>query len=99
MKKYFVLKLNPPRATFSQDMTPEERIIMHQHISYWRGLMAQDYVLALGPVMDPAGVYGLAIVAVEEEEQVKEFIKFDPANGLNHYEYYQMMAVVPENKK
>ncbi len=32
-KKYYALKLIPPRPTFAQDMTPEERNIMQQHCS------------------------------------------------------------------
>jgi hypothetical protein len=34
-KKYFVLKLTPPRPTFAEDMTEEERTIMMQHAAYW----------------------------------------------------------------
>jgi uncharacterized protein len=96
MKKYFILKLLPPRSTFGQDMTPEERKIMGLHSAYWKGLMAQGFVVAYGPVLDPQGIYGLGIVGVEEEGKVKEFIDADPANGLNRYEYYPMLAVLPD---
>jgi uncharacterized protein len=96
MKKYFVLKLLPPRSTFGQDMTPEERKIMGSHAAYWKELTAQGSVVVYGPVLDPQGVYGLGIVGVEDEREVEEFIKDDPANGLNRYEYYPMMAVLPE---
>lgn len=40
-------------------------------------------------------LYGLGIIAVESEEEVKEFIANDPATQINRYEYYPMMAVVP----
>lgn len=96
MKKYFVLNLIAPRPTFGQDMTPEERKIMGLHVVYWRERMAQGSVVAYGPVLDPRGVYGLGIVGVEDEEEVKELIKHDPANGLNRYEYFPMLAVLPE---
>lgn len=96
MKKFFALYLNPPRPSFAQDMTADEKAIMMQHVMYWTDLMNKGYVIAFGPVLDPASIYGLGIVAVENEEQVKEFIANDPATGLNTYEYFPMMAVVPQ---
>src|ERR1700761_7378443 len=96
MKKYFMFKLNPPRPTFAQDLTDEERSIMQQHSAYWRDLMSKGFVITFGPVIDPKCVYGLGIVAAESFEQVEEFIKNDPADKLGNYEYYQMMAIVPE---
>jgi uncharacterized protein YciI len=79
-----------------QDMTDEERSIMQRHIGYWNDLMSKGMVLAFGPVIDPQGVYGLGIVEVENEQQVKDMIANDPANGLNKYEYYLMKAVTPK---
>jgi len=99
MKKHFVLKLVPCRPTFAQDMTAEERAIMQQHVVYWRDLMNKGFVLAYGPVLDPVGVYGLGLVGVDNEEQVKEFIASDPAATINSYEFYQMRAIVPEKAK
>jgi uncharacterized protein YciI len=95
MPHYF-LKLNPRRPTFSQDMTDEERAIMHQHVAYWGDLMSKGMVVVYGPVMDPKGVYGMGVVEVENEEQLNEFIKNDPAATINYYEHYPMRAVVPK---
>lgn len=95
-KIHYTLYLNPPRPTFMQDMTDEERGIMQQHIVYWNDIMNKGMVLAFGPVLDPQGVYGLGIVEVENEQQVKHLIENDPANGLNTYEYYLMKAVTPK---
>jgi len=94
-KKYFALKLIPPRPTFIQDMTDEERKIMQQHIAYWRELMAQGFVVVYGPVLDPAGGYGLGVMCVDSEEQIKNFIAGDPALQINRCEYAPMLAVVP----
>lgn len=91
-KIYYTLYLNPPRPTFMQDMTNEERDIMQKHIGYWNNLMSEGKVLAFGPVLDPQWVYGLGIV----EDEVKTMILNDPANGLNKYEYYFMKAVTPK---
>jgi hypothetical protein len=43
--------------------------------------------------MDPKGGYGIAVVGVENEEQLSQLIANDPANGLNSYEVYPMRAV------
>ena len=96
MKKHFVLYLIPPRPSFAQDMTPEERAIMQQHVVYWRDLMAKGKVIVFGPVLDPAAVYGLGIIKVDNEDEVKAFIEGDPAGTINTYEYHQMMAMVKE---
>jgi uncharacterized protein YciI len=95
-KIHYVLYLNPPRPTFMQDMTDAERGIMQQHVAYWTGYMNKGMVLALGPVLDPKGGYGLGIVEVENEQQMQDMIASDPANGLNKYEYYLMKAVTPK---
>jgi uncharacterized protein len=97
-KQFFALKLIPPRPTFAQDMTDEERSIMQEHVGYWMELMKQGKVIVFGPVLDPQSVYGLGIVAVDNEEEVKQMITNDPAIKINHYEYYPMMAVVPQSQ-
>lgn len=96
MKKYFALKLLPCRPDFAQTMTPEERSIMMQHVTYWTEYMNKGFVLAFGPVLDPEAVYGLGIVCVDDEAQVKDMIAGDPAGAINTYVYHPMMAVVPE---
>ena len=95
-KKYFVLHLLPSRPDFAQTMTQEEREIMMQHVGYWTEIMNQGKVLAFGPVLDPKEVYGLGIIAVDSEQEVKDFIAKDPASKINHYEYFPMKAIVPE---
>lgn len=94
-KKYFVLHLLPSRPDFAQTMTDDERAIMTKHVAYWMDIMNRGKVLAFGPVLDPKSVYGLGIVAVENEQEVKEFISNDPASGINKYEYFPMNAIVP----
>ena len=96
-KKYFALKLLPPRASFMQDMTEDERAIMQKHVLYWRDLMSKGKTLVYGPVLDPKGGYGLGIICVETEEELKDLMKNDPANGLNKYEWYPMLAVTKVN--
>jgi uncharacterized protein YciI len=95
-KRYFYLKLIARRPTFAQDMMPEERAVMMQHIAYWKKFMDEGKVLVFGPVLDPSGVYGMGIVKTDDEEEVKALIAGDPAGQINRYEYYPMRAVVKE---
>ena len=93
-KKYFALYLLPSRPDFAQTMNEDERSIMMKHVAYWTELMNQGKVVAFGPVLDPKEVYGLGIIAVEDEQEVREFISNDPAATINRYEYFPMNAVV-----
>ena len=95
-KKNFFLKLNPPRASFMHDMTDDERNIMQKHVAYWAPFVQDGTVIVLGPVMDASGGYGIAVVAVDSEKQLKEIIAKDPANGLNRYEVHPMRAVTKQ---
>ncbi|AGK95778.1 YCII-related domain-containing protein [Clostridium pasteurianum BC1] len=97
-RNHFVLKSIGPRPTFQQDMTEEERNIMKQHIVYWTDKADKGIAIVFGPVFDPKGGYGLAIVEVANEEQVHSLIADDPAikSGLLKTEFYPMRAVLPK---
>ena len=91
-KLHFFLKLNPPRASFTIDMTDEEKLVMQHHVNYWKTYVDNGTVLVLGPVFDPKGGFGIAIIGVDNETQLETLVVNDPANGLNHYEIYPMRA-------
>src|SRR4051812_31072609 len=94
-RQHYFLKLIPSRPTFANDMTPEELLIMQQHVMYWKIYLDNYQAVVYGPVMDPAGVYGVGIIAMDSEEELLEFIANDPASAINRYEYYPMSAVTP----
>ena len=98
-KQFFVLHLLSRRPDFVTTMTEEEKVIMGQHVAYWTEKLNQGKVYAFGPVMDPKGIYGLGIVGVEDEQELKDFISSDPASKINNYEYFPMKAVVPNLSK
>jgi uncharacterized protein YciI len=75
---YFLCKLIPPRPTFAQDMSAEERAIMQQHVAYWTKLADEDIAIAFGPVADPAGVWGVGILQVETEAEAQAIRANDP---------------------
>jgi hypothetical protein len=94
-KQFYAVYLNPSRPDFATTMTDSEREIMVQHVAYWTEKLNQGKVYAFGPVIDPKGIYGLGVVAVDNEQELKDFIANDPAGQINHYEYFPMKAVVP----
>ena len=98
-KQFYVLHLIAVRPDFVTTMTDEEKAIMGQHVAYWTEKLNQGKVYAFGPVMDPKGIYGLGIVEVENEQELKDFILNDPASKINRYEYFPMKAVVPNLSK
>jgi uncharacterized protein len=63
---YYFYKLISPRATFPADMTSAERSLMQQHVAYWSEHMKHGKVVALGPVADPKGTFGVGIIRLED---------------------------------
>jgi uncharacterized protein len=92
--KYYFLKLNPCRANFAQTMTSQENQIMQEHISYCTSFLNNGKIVAYGPVLDPKGAYGVAIMKVDDEQEVKDFIANDPASSINRYDYFPMLASI-----
>jgi uncharacterized protein YciI len=76
---HFFYKLIPPRRTFPMDMTEAEGAIMQEHFAYWSGLVDEQKVVAYGPVMDPNGMYGIAVVGAEDEATARSVASNDPA--------------------
>ena len=94
-KQIYAVYLNPSRPEFAMTMTDSEKAIMMQHVAYWKEKLKQGKVYAFGPVIDPKEIYGLGVVAVENEQELKDIIANDPAGKINKYEYFPMKAVVP----
>jgi len=77
--RMFLCRLIPPRPTFMQDMTSDERAIMEAHGQYWHTKLAEGVAIAFGPVADPAGGWGLGIVEARDDAELKAFQSADPA--------------------
>ncbi|SRR5581483_35646 len=92
-KKYFLLRLLPPRASFTQDMTPEERAVMQAHVAYWAPYIEMRTMIVMGPVADPAGGWGLGVIGVERREELDTLLKNDPASTLGHWEVFPMLGI------
>lgn len=93
---HFLYKLVPPRPTFAADMTDVEAAVMAEHATYWTALVAAGHVVAFGPVLDPAGVWGLAIVEADDEATVRMMGTEDPAvtSRMATFDVYPMPSTV-----
>ncbi len=91
---YFFVRTQNPRPTFHVDMTADERSIMEKHVAYWSEKAARGIAIVFGPVMDPKGVYGIGVYSVRDEVEMRDLLEGDPANGLLHYEMFQMPQAV-----
>jgi hypothetical protein len=88
---YYFCKLVPPRADFAQTLTAAEMTAMQAHGAYWNDKAAANIALAIGLVADPQGFYGVSIVEVADETQLKAILDNDPAIRANlglKYEFY-----------
>ena len=77
-KNHFLIRLNPPRASFQQDMTEVEKKLMQEHIAYWQKMLRKKIAIAFGLVFDPKGGYGIGIVEVDNEAAARKIMDIDP---------------------
>ena len=76
--KCFFCKLTPPRPTFAIDMTDAERQLMREHVAYWSEHAAAGSAIVFGPVADPQGGYGVAVVDAPDEATIRKLSADDP---------------------
>jgi uncharacterized protein YndB with AHSA1/START domain len=77
--KYFLCRLIPPRPSFPFDMSEQERAIMQEHVAYWSSMLADGKAIVFGPVADPSGPWGLGILRVADEAELRSLQEKDPA--------------------
>jgi len=75
---YYHLKLIPPRTTFPFDMNEAEKVGMTAHSHYWQRLAEDKRAVVVGPVFDPKGAWGMAIVETENETEAEALADADP---------------------
>jgi uncharacterized protein YndB with AHSA1/START domain len=95
--RYFLCRLLPPRPTFARDMTEAEGRVMQEHAAYWAGMLQRGTAVVFGPVADPKGAWGVGIVGVQSDADVRALEAGDPAilSGLGfRYEILPMLRAV-----
>ncbi len=75
---HYLCKLRPPRTTFISDMTPDEAKLMRAHREYWTPRVETGVVIAMGPVADPDGGYGVAIIEAASDAALEAMLEADP---------------------
>ncbi|MFI0479089.1 YciI family protein [Actinomadura sp. 9N215] len=98
---YFVYKLVPHRPDFPADMTDAEASTMGEHVAYWQALADKGTAVVFGPVADPAGYWGLAIVETDDEEQVRAVRAADPVirDDIGRVSIYPMADAIIGSSK
>ncbi|SRR5579875_3520220 len=76
--QYYLYRLIPPRRTFPADMSADESAAMKEHVAYWTDLAKKGTAVVFGPVADPAGAWGVAIVEAETAEPILAIAESDP---------------------
>ncbi len=94
---HMLCRLIAPRATFPFDISAAEQEAMGRHVAYLTALMEQGTALAFGPVIDPAGPWGLLILRVADEAEAQRITADDPVVQANlgfRYDILPMMSAV-----
>jgi uncharacterized protein YciI len=60
-------------------MSEAEAATMGRHVAYWQELVDRGTAIVFGPVSDPAGAWGLAVVKADTEDWVQALGEADPA--------------------
>ena len=73
-------------------MDAREQAAMQQHMGYWQELTHKGSSILYGPVFDPKGVYGMAVVEVADAASAEQIAQGDPAvaSGICSYEMIPM---------
>ena len=65
---------------------------MEQHFGYWNRFEQSGIVVVLGPVLEPAGTWGLGVIAGGDLNDISALGAEDPAvkSGMSTFEMYAM---------
>ena len=88
---FYVCRLFPPRPSFVNDMTGEEAALMQAHVAYWTALIAKGEAVVFGPVADPGGPWGLAVVHASSSEHLREIVDSDPVTTCGKGFRYELL--------
>jgi uncharacterized protein YciI len=85
-KKYFLVKLIPPRPSFAFDANDEERKLMAEHAAHWRPYIEKGLIVIFGPVMAKES-WGIAIVEADDESVPRKIVEDDPTIKSGRFTY------------
>jgi len=96
MTDWFLYRLLPPRPDFAVTMDEREATAMAEHSAYWRGHLDSGRTIFFGPVGDPAGVWGMAVVTGTSADDIVALGDADPAvrSGVCRFDVLPVLAPV-----
>lgn len=77
MNQHFIIMYYPPRGDFLNNQTARESEAIGRHFQYLKALHEKKTVLMAGRVDDAR--FGIALLAVKDENEASEIMKNDPA--------------------
>src|SRR3984957_708029 len=100
-KQHFFMRLIAPRPIFPGSMTEAELGLMKQHVQCVSPAFEAGLVLASGPVLDPAGAFGIALLEVNDAAEAEEFARKDPSivGGMNTFTLTPMRVAASQSSK
>jgi uncharacterized protein YciI len=60
-------------------MAEAEAAVMAEHAAYWQGHLDRGLVVAFGPVAEPTGFWGLAVLETPSRDDAERLAAGDPA--------------------
>lgn len=90
---YFLLRLEPPRPSFPFDATEAEKALFSEHAAYWIDRAERGQAVAVGPVFDAAGTWGLALVEAADDAAARMLGADDPVIRAGAGFVYTLSAV------
>jgi uncharacterized protein YciI len=79
--------------TFMADMTSDEALLMRAHRESWTPRVETGVVVVLGPVADPAGGYGVAIIEAASAAALEAMQGADPVIKAGRGFAYENLAM------
>lgn len=64
--------------------------MLRAHGEFLQSQFTAGKLVVSGPVLDPAGVFGVAVFEGESIDEVRRLIEKDPANAIGRYEVLPM---------
>lgn len=67
---------------------------MGQHAAYWKPYLDTNRMVVFGPVLDGTGSWGLGVIEVDDEDELRAFAAGDPVvtSGTATVEIGKMLA-------
>jgi uncharacterized protein len=87
---FFFARLVANRPNFAMSMTADEQATMRAHGEFLHSHVAAGTLVVAGPVLDPAGIFGMAVFEAESMDALRRLLERDPAQAIGRYEIMPM---------